>query len=275
MSPCLALRKEGEAFRRVLNCAFTIFVFAESSQPKGKPMDSIDDFMTLQQPTALRPLLGLTVLLIEDSRFASEAVRMMCIKSGARIRRADSLHNARRHLAVYRPSVIIVDVGLPDGSGIPLIESVVQGSPRIDVILGISGNPELEDDVLRAGANGFVAKPIANIAAFQSAILRHLPEDRQPPGPRLVKDEVVRPDMVAFHDDLAHVSEVLDSKSDPAAVDYVTQFLEGVARSADDHALGQAVTDLRDLRASGSSLKSGLQKLSDIVRERLTNSGPI
>jgi len=238
-------------------------------------MDSIDDFMTVQQPTALRPLLGLTVLLIEDSRFASEAVRLLCIKSGARIRRADSLNNARRHLAVYRPSVMIVDVGLPDGSGVPLIESVAHGSPRIDVILGISGDPEMEEDVLRAGANGFIAKPIASIGAFQSAILQHLPQDRQPPGPRLIRDEDVHPDMVAFRDDLSHVAEVLEAKFDPASVDYVTQFLSGVARSAKDDALALAVSQLQDLRDAEKPLKPGLQCLSEIVRKRLDESGPI
>ena len=62
-------------------------------------------------------LFAVTILLVEDSRSASEAIRLYAAESGARVRRADSLHAASRHLAIYRPSVVMVDLGLPDGDG--------------------------------------------------------------------------------------------------------------------------------------------------------------
>ncbi len=238
-------------------------------------MEGLDDFTAMRQATALRPLLGLTVLLVEDSRFACEAVRMLCLRSGARIRRADSLQSARKHLNVYRPSVVIVDVGLPDGSGLPLISDLSRASPRIDVILGTSGDLDAEGEVLAAGADGFMAKPIASLASFQSSILAHLPADRQPPGPRLVTDEVVEPDRVAFHDDLSHVVEVLRTPATDGSIDYVTQFLGGVAHSVDDADLSDAVSRLKSLRKKGAPLQKGLSQLTDLVQSRLAASGPI
>src|SRR6056297_1044484 len=141
--------------------------------------DGITDLDCRPRPTADRPLLGLTVLVVEDSRFASEAMRLLCLRSGARIRRADCIASAQRHLSVYRPTVAIVDLGLPDGSGLDLIAQMHAMQPRVPIILGTSGaeREAAERDSLAAGANGFLPKPIASVAAFQAAILAHLPDD--------------------------------------------------------------------------------------------------
>jgi DNA-binding NarL/FixJ family response regulator len=233
-------------------------------------MDKNDPFAaTIPAPTANRPLLGLTVLVIEDSRFACEALRLLCLRSGARIRRADSLRSARRHLQTYRPSVAIVDLGLPDGSGAGLIAELTSLEPRVEVVLGISGDPDGETLALDAGADGFMAKPITSLAAFQQIILDNLPVERRPSGLREVPDEVINPDRMAFHDDMAHVADVLADSEDESVLDYVAQFLSGVARSAEDTSLEKAAAALARARASGASAVSETASLAGLVQQRL------
>jgi CheY-like chemotaxis protein len=234
-------------------------------------MDTKDPFApNLPAPTANRPLLGLTVLVIEDSRFACEAMRLLCLRSGARIRRADSLRSARRHLQVYRPSVAIIDLGLPDGSGLDLILDLVANSPRPGVILGTSGDPHSQDAALKAGADGFLAKPVTSLAVFQETILGCLPSERQPNGPRILSDEIVSPDPIAYQDDMAHIVDVLEENTDDRTLDYVAQFLGGVARSAKDHAMLKASEALAAKRDAGEAASSETARIVGLIQDRLT-----
>jgi len=236
-------------------------------------MDTIDPFKpNYPAPTAMRPLLGLTVLVIEDSRFACEAVRLLCLRSGARIRRADTLRAARRHLQVYRPSVVIIDIGLPDGNGSDLIRELSIASPRPEVILGTSGDDNSEAIAMEAGADGFLAKPITSLGAFQDRILSNLPDDQRPMGPRPVAQDVVEPDLIAYRDDMAHVADVLDSAkgaADTHVLDYIAQFLGGVARSASDDDLVLATDALAAKRARGHAVLSELATVAGLVQARL------
>ncbi|WP_370399132.1 response regulator [Sulfitobacter sp. JB4-11] len=223
----------------------------------------------LPAPTAARPLLGLTVLVVEDSRFACEALRLLCLRSGARIRRADCLRSARRHLRVYRPTVVIMDLGLPDGDGCQLIEELTQAQPRVEAILAISGDTDTEAAAMAAGADGFMAKPITSVAAFQAKLLGLLPEDRRPFGPREVSDAEISPDRIAYLDDMAHAADMLDTTPDGNALDYVAQFLSGVARSAEDQRMERAAQALATRRAAGQSASSETAIIVGMIQERL------
>lgn len=207
-------------------------------------MNDLDSLAPQRAPTNSRPLLGMTVLAVEDSRYASEALRLMCLRSGARIRRADCLRSARRHLQVYRPSVAIIDLGLPDGSGAELIQELDRVSPRVGVIIATSGDATAEDAALKAGADGFLLKPIESLGTFQQQILRHLPADRRPNGPYAITEEVISPDPLAYRDDLEHVLNLLDGGHDAPVLAYISQFLSGVAHSASDGAMVQAATKI-------------------------------
>ncbi|MEW2911131.1 response regulator [Leisingera sp. JC11] len=239
-------------------------------------MDDSELFAAAQRlPASRRPLLGLTILVVEDSRFACEALRLLCLRSGARIRRADCLKSARRHLQVYRPSVLIADVGLPDGSGLDLIRELADASPRPSVILATSGDSGLADAAIEAGAAGFLEKPITSLAAFQQAVLSSMPADRQPCGPRALNDETVEPDLIAYRDDMAHAADVLNMGQEEKTLAYLAQFLGGVARSAGDRPLADAADRLARSRQKGKPLTQDAATLAGLVQERLQRRAAI
>ncbi|QBY01088.1 response regulator [Rhodophyticola sp. CCM32] len=226
--------------------------------------DRVTDLDFRPKPTAARPLLGLTVLVVEDSRFASEALRLLCLRSGARIRRADCLTSARRHLAVYRPSVAIIDLGLPDGSGLDLIAEIATSQPKVPAILATSGaeREAAATAATAAGADGFLPKPMETIAFFQSEILRHLPEDLRPNGPRPSVSDRVQPDTLAYREDLTHAMDLLELDTPPMA--YLRPFLLGVARAAHDKGLEDIVT-----RATAPLAQSDRSNLRALLSDRI------
>lgn len=233
-------------------------------------MDDLEDFVMRRAPTADRPLLGLTVLVVEDSRYACEAVRLMCLRSGARIRRADCLRSAAKHLKVYRPSVVIIDLGLPDGSGADLIRELADCAPRVGVIIGISGDTNGEATAMQAGADGYLEKPIQSLAQFQECILRHLPREVQPKSPRQLPDDVLVPDQLALKDDLAHASDLLKSHTEGPVLKYVAQFVGGLAVSAGDTPLLSAAQALNKADGVSEGTRSAVGQLTALVNDRIS-----
>lgn len=208
----------------------------------------------------LLPLQGLTILAVEDSRFASEALRLLCQRSGARLRRADTLEAAARHLSLYRPDVVIVDLGLPDGDGADLIRALSRHTGTGPVVLATSGDPAGKALGLAAGAVAFLPKPPESVAAFQRAILRHIS------GPAALDAAEaglpLQPDTLALRDDLAHAARLLAAARGAAQRRYVAGFLGSLAQSAHDVLLARAADE-------AVSHDAGLHRLAALVRERL------
>ena len=206
------------------------------------------------------PLQGLTLLAVEDSRFAADALRLLAQRSGARLRRADSLRTARSHLRVYRPDVVLVDLGLPDGRGEDLIADLAQVPTRPNRILAISGDPMARDAALAAGADAFVEKPIRGLVAFQRLILA--PFGNQGGD---ASAEPPRPDPMALTDDLRQALDWLATRHVRAQPGYLIGFVAGLARHAGDVGLLAATTAARRGPA-------GLDALSGIIAARLAGA---
>ena len=80
----------------------------------------------------------------------------------------------------------------------------------------------------------------------------------------------VHPDPIAYQDDMAHVADVLEENRDDRTLDYVAQFLGGVARSAKDHSLLKATEALAAKCDAGEAASSETARIVGLIQERLT-----
>ena len=72
---------------------------------------------------------------------------------------ADSVADGLKEVASHRPTVVVTDVRLPDGTGLDLVRAVRKASPDIGiVVLTMYAGDEQLFEALEAGASAFVAK---------------------------------------------------------------------------------------------------------------------
>lgn len=213
-------------------------------------------------------LFAVTILLVEDSRSASEAIRLYAAESGARVRRADTLHAASRHLAIYRPNVVMVDLGLPDGDGMALIRHLASASTPLASIVALSGRERMEwqGDAILAGAAACLEKPIESLRAFQECVLSVLPdsESRRRPDMRELALEGRASVLAALAEDLRRARGLLAEAmqaEDAETIAYCAQFVGSVGEMLGDTELAGAA---RAAEAAG-----GDQHLAAVLEHRL------
>ena len=223
--------------------------------------DALEDLVMLQPPTADRPLLGTIILVVEDSRHACEALRLICQRSGARVRRAESLASAERHLRSYRPRVAVIDLGLPDGSGLELIAQLAHSDPRIDGIIATSGDETLQDAALKAGADVFLPKPLSSISHFQQVVLDLSPSKMRPAHLNPPQNDEITPDPIALRDDLALASDLLRNAPSDQTLEYVASFLIGLSKNAALPDLEELGGEVRAAISTPSTLKQVASKV--------------
>ena len=132
----------------------------------------------------------------------------------------------------YRPRVALIDLGLPDGSGLMLIEQVARSEPRIDAVIAISGDDTLAEDARAAGADVFLTKPLESLSDFQTTILGLFPEDEHSDRVDFLIEDHVEPDPLAVRDNLSLAADLLNEEPKPGTLSYVATFRKGLSRAA-------------------------------------------
>lgn len=99
------------------------------------------------------------ILLVEDDAFIREGVTALLVQEGYEVEDCSSLAEARRALEEEEPSLLILDVLLPDGSSFDLCGEIRQQWEAPILFLTCCDQDEDMVRGLDAGGDDYVAKP--------------------------------------------------------------------------------------------------------------------
>lgn len=115
------------------------------------------------------------LLIIEDETGMRENIHQSLVREKYVVETATDYHSAREKLGVYEYDCILLDIGLPGGSGLELLKELKK-ERRKEAVLIVSAKDSLEDKVdgLNLGADDYLPKPFhfAELHARIKSLLR-------------------------------------------------------------------------------------------------------
>lgn len=108
-------------------------------------------------------LTGTKVLLVEDDGVIREPLREVLIASGYRVLEAETIEMGKHLFLRQSPALLILDVHLPDGTGLELCKSVrAHRTLASTPVIMLTGASKLDDKEagFSAGADHYLIKPI-------------------------------------------------------------------------------------------------------------------
>jgi two-component system chemotaxis response regulator CheY len=103
-----------------------------------------------------------TVMIVDDSLFMRKIMRGILVEKGYIVTaEAASGIEAMKNLHIGHPDIILLDIILPDSSGLDLLESIIKACPDSKVVVCSSlGQPPVIQKTLDLGAKAFIQKPL-------------------------------------------------------------------------------------------------------------------
>ena len=125
-------------------------------EPDAAPSDPLDSLPALEVPTRRR------LLLVDDDAGLRLLLRTTLAADECAVEETASAEEAADLARFWRPSLVVLDVGLPGMSGLAfcreLKEKPVYGSPRVILLTGGETSGE---DALKSGADALLRKPFS------------------------------------------------------------------------------------------------------------------
>lgn len=117
------------------------------------------------------------LLLVEDNLLLANDMVQFLTDNGFIVEQAGTLEDASEKITVYQYDLVIIDIGLPDGSGLDLIKEMKTNELNSGILI-VTAKNAIEDKVagLELGADDYLTKPFHKAelnARIRSIIRRH------------------------------------------------------------------------------------------------------
>ncbi len=162
----------GQGTRRTSALGLSLQVAARLIELHGGRLEAAGGALCLRLPLAgpqrkvvtparaAVPVKEVRILLVDDHEDTLSLMRMMLERRGYVVATAGSVAEAVEQAQAHPPDLLISDIGLPDGSGVDLLQRLRAGRPILGIALSGFGR---DSDVQRSKEAGFLAhltKPV-------------------------------------------------------------------------------------------------------------------
>ena len=203
-----------------------------------------------------------TILCVEDDVQILRNNRDALTESGYRVLTAETLLQARQHLAALTPDAILLDIMLPDGNGLDLLTELrAAGSKTPVIMLTAWGEPKDVSRGYRLGATAYLSKPF-DYGAIRAAIegvfqsREEVPEVIEKGALRLQMTSMIAclngEDILLTQKEFALLLLFVQNEGKALSAEYIYEKVWGQSTNNDIRAVKYQVSNLRQkIEASG------------------------
>ncbi len=124
------------------------------------------------------------ILIVDDEHAICESLDMFLLEKGHQVQKATNAAKGIERFKQFRPEIVILDIRLPDLSGLEVLERMVDIYPDVKVIM-ITAYQDMETTIeaMKKGAFDYIRKPL-DVDEIEKAVeraLRIIKVDRETP----------------------------------------------------------------------------------------------
>ncbi|MBA5761735.1 response regulator transcription factor [Vibrio sp. 404] len=204
--------------------------------------------------------MSCNILLVEDDHAIAQLTKMYLEAEGYRVSAIESGLNATEEIRRSQPDLVILDLMLPEKSGVDICREVREFYQGMIIILTASEDEMSEVSLLKLGADDYITKPVRGhiLVARIEALMRRYRSHMLTPEPRSISQAYGI--VIDNESNIAHYQQrpiditqsefeilqvLIDHSGTVVSREHCCQVARGIEYNANDRSIDMRISSLR------------------------------